>query len=136
VTYLAQVGHHIVDPIGKPCNCGQVGCLQTISGAQEIERRYGRAPEDIDNDLFWDDIANSLAIGIINLSRISRVEAICVGGGIGFNNEYLRQHLAEKIQKFSPNLKLTLTRPDLGEDAPLIGAKLLVQYQEETTIFH
>ena len=136
VAYLAQIGHHIIDPIGKRCGCGQVGCLQTISGAQEIEKRYGREPADIENDLFWEDVAHNLAISLINLSRISRVEAVCLGGGIGFNNHYLRQVLPGKIQKVSPRLNVTLTRPVLGEDAPLIGAKILIQHQGETTIFH
>lgn len=136
VAYLAQVGHHIVDPLGKHCRCGQIGCLQTISGALEITQRSGRAPAEIDDDLFWDDVANNLAVGIVNFCRISRVEALCVGGGIGFNNHYLRENLAAKIQKCSPNLSVSFVLPLLGEDAPLVGANLLVQSQPKITIFH
>ena len=136
VAYLAQVGHHIVDPLGKRCRCGQIGCLQTISGALEIAIRAGRAAAEIDDDLFWDDVANNLAVGIVNLCRISRLDAICVGGGIGFNNRYLRENLAAKVQKCSPNLPVSFVVPQLGEDAPLIGANLLVQAETKLTIFH
>ena len=136
VAYLAQVDHHIVDPIGQQCNCGQVGCLQTISGAQEIEKRYGRNPAEIENVLFWQDVANNLAVGMVNLSRISRVQAICVGGGIGFNNDYLRENLAQTVTKFSPDLPLNVLPSLLGEDGPIIGAKLLVEQNKKATIFH
>jgi glucokinase len=136
MAYLAQIGHHILDPAGRQCLCGQVGCLQTISGAQEIEKRYGRPAADIDDDLFWDDVADHLAIGIVNLARISRVQAICVGGGIGLNNRYLRQNLAGKVRESSPNLNISLTTPTLGADAPIIGANLLGQHRTGTVILH
>jgi glucokinase len=136
LAYLAQIGHHIVDPAGKRCSCGQVGCLQTISGAQEIRKRAGRWASEIDDDGFWDEVANHLAIGIVNLARITRVQAICVGGGIGLNNRYLRQNLAGKVQECSPNLNITLTIPTLGADAPIVGANLLGQQRTGTVILH
>jgi glucokinase len=136
MAYLAQIGHHILDPAGRRCSCGQAGCLQTISGAQEIKKRSGRRPSLIDDDLFWDDVADHLAIGIINLARITRVQAICVGGGIGLNNRYLRQNLARKVQERSPNLNVTLTTPTLGADAPIVGANLLGQHRTGTVILH
>lgn len=136
MAYLAQIGHHILDPAGRRCLCGQLGCLQTISGAQEIEKRAGRPAAQVDDDLFWDDVANHLAIGIVNLTRITRVQAICVGGGIGLNNRYLRQNLARKVRERSPNLMVTLTTPTLKGDAPIIGAKLLGQHRTGTVILH
>jgi predicted NBD/HSP70 family sugar kinase len=136
VAYLAQIGHHILDPAGRLCSCGQVGCLQTFSGAQEIKKRAGRRAADIDDDLFWDDVAKHLAVGIVNLARISRVQVVCVGGGIGLNNRYLRQNLAGKVRECSPNLNITLTTPTLGADAPIIGANLLGQHRTGTVILH
>jgi len=32
----AEIGHIIVDPDGYPCNCGRVGCLDTIASATGI----------------------------------------------------------------------------------------------------
>ena len=136
MAYLAQIGHHVLDPAGRQCLCGQVGCLQTISGAQEIEKRAGRPAAEIDDDGFWDDVADHLATGIVNLVRITRVQAICVGGGIGLNNRYLRQNLAHKVREASPSLKITLTAPALGADAPIVGAKLLGQGRTGTVILH
>ncbi|WP_099361205.1 ROK family glucokinase [Fredinandcohnia onubensis] len=34
-----EIGHIIVDPNGYPCNCGRVGCLDTISSATGIVRQ-------------------------------------------------------------------------------------------------
>lgn len=136
MAYLAQIGHHVLDRAGSKCLCGQVGCLQTISGAQEIERRAGRPAAEIDDDDFWDNVADHLATGIVNLVRITRVQAICVGGGIGLNNSYLRRNLAGKVVAASPNLNITLTTPTLGADAPVVGAKLLGQQRTGTVILH
>lgn len=35
----AEIGHIIADPNGYPCNCGRVGCLDTIASATGIVRQ-------------------------------------------------------------------------------------------------
>ncbi|MFC6235824.1 ROK family protein, partial [Leucobacter soli] len=31
-----EIGHLPIDPLGRPCNCGQVGCLETVAGGMAL----------------------------------------------------------------------------------------------------
>jgi len=134
--YLAQVGHHIVQPSGMPCGCGQSGCVQTVTGGQSIANRYGVAAADLHDDAAWQEITRVIATAIINLGRIARVEAVCVGGGIGYNAPYIRQHLSAFVNRLSPEFPLTVHFAALGEEAPIIGTMALLHPHTQQTLFH
>ncbi|MGV6988816.1 ROK family protein [Testudinibacter sp. P80/BLE/0925] len=36
---VGEIGHTQVDPLGKPCKCGNFGCLETLVSQQAIEER-------------------------------------------------------------------------------------------------
>jgi predicted NBD/HSP70 family sugar kinase len=44
-----ELGHVVVDPGGRPCNCGHRGCLETIAGSDAILHllRKGGGPDDL-----------------------------------------------------------------------------------------
>jgi predicted NBD/HSP70 family sugar kinase len=39
--YGGEFGHVTVEPDGPPCNCGALGCLETLAGLEAIARRAG-----------------------------------------------------------------------------------------------
>jgi glucokinase len=119
--YLSQVGHHMIDPHGARCTCGQIGCVQAITGGQSILKRYGAPAAALDDDAAWQEITDAIATAIVNLARVTRVDAVGVGGGIGFNARSLRAHLVERVREKSPGLPLAVHFVALGEDAPLVG---------------
>ena len=41
--YAGEFGHSLADPLGEPCACGAIGCLETIASAGAIARRYRQA---------------------------------------------------------------------------------------------
>lgn len=135
VAFFGQVGHHMIDPQGERCVCGQIGCVQTITGGQSIRRRIGVEAKHIESAEFWQTITQTLSIAIVNVARISRLDAICLSGGIGFNSLYLREHLLSQVREAGPNVPVQVTWAAFGEDAPLIGASLLVDGMG-TTILH
>jgi predicted NBD/HSP70 family sugar kinase len=137
VAFLSQVGHQMIDAkSGLRCTCGQVGCVQTITGAQWIARRFGKPAADITDDSFWQEVTQTLAVTIINLARVTRVDAVSVGGGIGFNNPYLRAHLADTVRAAGPSVRVDITWPHFGEAAPMQGAALLLSGKIDVTILH
>lgn len=136
IAFLAQVGHHTIDPHGERCTCGQVGCVQTITGGQQFIRRYGKPASEIDDETVWKRVCDALATAIVNLTRITRIDTVCVGGGIGYNSPYLRAHLASAVRAASPGLSIQVVRPLFGEDAPIVGAALLLRDDLDTTILH
>lgn len=123
--WLAQVGHHIVNLQGEDCVCGQRGCVQTVTGGQQFVRRYGLPASEIRDEAVWREVTETLAVAIVNLARITRVEAVCVSGGIGYNNPWLRANLADRVQARGPATGVRVLFPDFGEEAPVIGAALL-----------
>ncbi|MCY4525052.1 MAG: ROK family protein, partial [Anaerolineaceae bacterium] len=123
--WLAQVGHHVVNVHGEDCVCGQRGCVQTVTGGQQFLRRYGLPAHEIKDESVWREVTEILAVAIVNLARISRVEAVCVGGGIGYNNPWIRSNLADCVQARGPATGVRVLFPDFGEQAPVIGAALL-----------
>lgn len=108
----AELGHMIVQPGGRPCGCGQVGCLEQYGSATFIARNAmrlireeGRASSladvigakgEIDaKDInearragdelaaeVWDEAAHYLAIGCLDLCRVFDPDVIVLGGGM------------------------------------------------------
>ena len=106
-----ELGHTIVQPDGVLCNCGSVGCLETISAGVHIARRAqerltGGEPSSMNemtasvnevsaktvveavrrNDPLaveiWEETCRFLAIGIANSISLLAPEAVIIGGGI------------------------------------------------------
>jgi predicted NBD/HSP70 family sugar kinase len=136
IVFLSQIGHHMIDPDGDLCRCGQIGCVQTITGGRQIESRFGHRAEDLDDQTAWETIARAVAIAIVNLVRITRVDAVCIGGGIGMNSAYLRQHVPELVKQFGQALSVEILYPVLGADAPLVGAAMLLRDDLSVDILH
>ena len=135
IAWLAQVGHHVVHMDGEPCVCGQRGCVQTITGGQQFLRRYGKPAAEIHDEAVWQEVTETLAIAIVNLSRIARVDAVCVSGGIGYNNTHIRARLAARVRALGPATGVRVCFPAFGEQAPVIGAALLLA-EPDVTILH
>ncbi len=135
IAWLAQVGHHVVRLDGEPCICGQRGCVQTITGGQQFLRRYGRPAAEIQDEAVWREVTETLAVAIVNLTRITRVDAVCVSGGIGYNNAHIRANLAARVRELGPAAGVRVCFPAFGEQAPVIGAALLLA-DPDVTILH
>lgn len=125
-----ELGHTIVQPNGGvKCNCGSVGCLETVCAGVHIARRTreklaGEAPsimremiQDLNevsaktlidavrkNDQLaveiWEETVRYLAIGIGNAISILAPEAVVIGGGVASATGDL---LFAPLRKLLPN---------------------------------
>lgn len=136
IAYLAQVGHHIVNFDGVRCTCGQIGCVQAITGGQQFVRRFGKPAAEITDEAVWQEVTETLAVAIVNLARVTRIDAVCISGGIGYNSPYIRAHLAELVRAKGPTVAVEVLFPAFGESAPIIGAAMLLRDDMSTTILH
>jgi predicted NBD/HSP70 family sugar kinase len=136
IAYLAQVGHHIVNHDGPQCSCGQIGCVQAITGGQEFIRRYGKPAAEITDEAVWQEVTALLAVAIVNLARVTRIDAVCVSGGIGYNSPYIRAHLAEMVRGRGPSVEIDVLFPAFGEAAPIVGALMLLRDDLGICILH
>lgn len=106
-----EIGHTIVQPDGVRCNCGSVGCLETICAGVHIARRASKGLANGEDSVMremtannkelsaktvveamrqndklaieiWDETCRFLAIGIGNIITLFAPQAVIIGGGI------------------------------------------------------
>ncbi len=138
--YGGEVGHMVVSPNGRPCSCGSRGCWETEIGEHALLRaadRDGTGREGIltvvDAATRGDAMAQSavrqvgdwLGFGVANLVNIFNPETVIFGGTL--RDVYLAG-AAQVRSRLNRNAlpacreHVRLRTPDLGDDAPLIGA--------------
>ncbi len=130
LTSSIEIGHQILDGNTWVCLCGQVGCLETYTGGRQIMLREGRSPAEISDAAFWETFCEKLAIGLVNLAMVTRVDVVALSGAIILNNRSLLERLREKVDTLLSNTKLELTVAVLKENAPLVGAAQLLAIPE------
>src|SRR5439155_433006 len=129
-----DVGHQILDGNTRVCLCGQVGCLETFTGGRQLELRLGHSVAQVTDTAFWETFSDKLALGLVNLAQLTKVEAVAVSGAIALNNPFLLPLLEEKVNAIIRGAILELKLAALGENAPIVGAALLLEVPEETIV--
>lgn len=128
-TGAGEIGHTIVQPDGIRCNCGSVGCLETVSSGHHIARRVRdrlrngeqssirETVNDFDEvtarivvdavraadplaTAVWDEACRFLAIGLANAITLIAPDLVIVGGGVASAGELLFGPLREQVPKF------------------------------------
>jgi glucokinase len=136
----AEIGHIIVRPGGSPCGCGGHGCLETVSSASAIMRRYEElggqpgttaaevclaAATDTRARTAWEEAISGLADGVVTYATLMDPERIIIGGGVALAREALFPPLRAAIAH-----RCTVAHPpavvpaELGDRAGLLGAAL------------
>jgi len=138
----AEVGHMIVRPGGRPCGCGQRGCLEQYASAGHLARHARRMIEDEGRggrladvlaekgDLdardvqqaaaagdptarrAWDEAVAALADACVSLARVLDPDLIVIGGGMAAAGEALMGPLREQYR--GRHWTLTHPRTDLA----------------------
>jgi glucokinase len=134
LTVSIEIGHQILDGNTRLCLCGQVGCLETFTGGRQLELRHGQSVAQITNPIFWETFSDKLALGLLNLSILTKVEVVAISGAIALNNHFLLPVLQQKVDALFRWGRLELKPASLGENAPLVGAALLPEIAEDTIV--
>ncbi|NNG35908.1 ROK family protein [Nakamurella aerolata] len=139
-----EVGHLVVRPGGRLCNCGNHGCLETVSSASRIGQSYSllrgtdasstsarevaelmQAGDPIAIQV-WDDAIAALADALAAVTVLTDPGRIVLGGGLSLAGELLTDPLAEALAS-----RMTFRSPppiavtQLGDRAGLAGAAIL-----------
>lgn len=134
LTSSIEIGHQILDGNPLICLCGQVGCLETFTGGRQLTLRYGHTPAEMVDPAFWETFCTKLALGLINLVMLTRVDAVAVSGAIVLSRPHLLTQLQQQVNAMLKWASLELRIAVLGEDAPLIGAATLIDTPEDTIL--
>ncbi len=139
--FAGEIGHVPVNPDGRPCRCGSVGCWETEIGEGALLERSGRSPDggrdavdallaDADRGvpLALDALAVQarwLGIGIAGLINVLNPSMVVLGGLLGRVYPYVRVRVDAEIERRaleSSRRGLVVVVSALGSDAPLVGA--------------
>jgi len=134
LTSSIEIGHQILDGNQRLCLCGQVGCLETYTGGRQLALRYGKPPSEITDPAFWETFCEKLALGLVNLAMLTRIDAVAISGAIALNRPSLIAQVQHSIDTILVGASVELRVAVLGENAPLIGAALLLETPLETIL--
>lgn len=136
-----EIGHIVVWPGGSPCVCGGRGCLETVSSASAVARRYallGGKPGATAADVcvavatdpraraVWEEAVSGLADALVTYATLMDPDRVVIGGGLALAGEALFQPLRSAVaQRCTLAHPPTVVPAGLGDGAALIGAGLL-----------
>lgn len=137
-------GHNVLDPAGKACYCGKLGCVETVLSGPALEQHYHEisgkkltlaeifAEFKQGHNSFATEIANRL---VQNFGRALSVvinildpDVVVLGGGLS-NIDILYTLGLLELQKnvFNTRLETILVKNALGDSAGVFGAALLCE---------
>ena len=96
--------------------------------------RYGRSPAQITDSVFWETFSDKLALGLVNLAQLTRIDAVAISGAIALNKPFLLPLLQDKVNAMIRGATLELGFARLGENAPLVGAAMLLEVPKNTIL--
>jgi len=141
-----EIGHMTIDRNGKPCACGNRGCLERYASSLELVKTvYGQRAgmegcnfEDLEQQIRSGDTAytehyrracESLGVGIINIVNIINPDRIIIGDDMARPNpELMEKTVRETVQKgILPDVfdELTLSISTYQGDPILTGAAIV-----------
>lgn len=142
----AEIGHMILVPDGLPCNCGQLGCLESYVSGTALGKAAARAghwdPAPSSHQLFdlarqgdpqalglIREMAEHLGVAVVSLINMLDPARILLGGGVGEQGDLFLPMVREAVSRrygergWDPD---SIQMAVLGEKAGMIGAAGLV----------
>lgn len=135
-----ELGHMILYPRGRTCNCGQRGCVEKYISGTSIEKSYFdktglvKKGEDIFKlygkdqiaSEIIDDFSTDLSIFLLSLKNILDPQAIIIGGGVINSSEYWWDNMLLKFKEsLNTSSKIEILPAKYLNDAGMIGAARL-----------
>jgi len=138
-----EVGHIIVQAGGRPCGCGNRGCLEQYSSASGVAISFrelsgmARSAEDIATLAGQGDAcaaeafrlaAEMLAAALAHIEKVVDVETVVIGGGMSAAWPLLQARFQEYLDAaLIPALRgrVRVTQAKAGDQAGMLGAAML-----------
>ncbi len=156
--FAGEMGHDPVPGNEALCNCGNIGCLETIASASGISRLAKEAIQsgkttilkDVAGEISSKDVyeasvkGDQVAIGVfkevatvlgfklLSATYLVNPEVIIIGGGAAAAGHFLTDPIKEIFIKYYINEKQPLiVTGELGDSAGLIGAASLASAKKK-----
>jgi len=141
-----EIGHMTLVPQGRPCTCGNTGCLEMYASARGIVQSYvealGKSADSlkqITSEQVYEaartgnkiavqvmnDMGRMLGIGIASLINIFNMERVVIGGGVKDAWPLFIDATREEVMRRAfeiPVRRAEILPSLLGDDAGMVGA--------------
>lgn len=121
-----EPGHQILDPKGRfwP-GCGQKGCFESLGSGTAFAITYGVKPEFCEDDRIWEEHAETVSQGLVNVITLWTPDTLVIGGSlVKAGPKFIKPLTAktkEKITMFKcPKIEIS----KLTDDNVLLGGFL------------
>ena len=144
--YAGELGHTVVEPAGRQCSCGAIGCIETrVSGPGVVQTAkekgfsgditaasiYTAAMEgnEIAKAVF-EETGRYLGMACSNLINLLDPQAIVIGGGVMASGDLLLNAAKDEVRRraFPASAQdCAIVQSQLWPDAGVIGAAMLAR---------
>ncbi|GAA2498235.1 ROK family protein [Terrabacter carboxydivorans] len=136
--WTGEIGHIVVVPDGPLCGCGQRGCLEALSSAGAIGRRWSEATglvgdaEEVarraeageaEASRIWQEAIDALAIMVAPVVAAAGTELVLIGGGLVHAGDTLLEPLRTALRaRLGGRDDVVVEAAALGSRAGSLGA--------------
>jgi glucokinase len=136
--WTGEIGHIVVVPDGPQCACGQRGCLEALSSAGAIGRRWSEATglvgdaEEVarradagepEARRIWQEAIDALAIMVAPVVAAAGTELVLIGGGLVHAGDTLLDPLRDALTiRLGGRDDVAVEAAALGDRAGSLGA--------------
>jgi glucokinase len=125
-----HIGHVIVEPDGRLCECGAYGCLEAHVSGRSIEAMTGKASEHATTEVKI-DAGKLVGRALASVGALMDLQLCVIGGSValGFGAPFFKavQHELDRSARLEFIRGMKVLPVGLGSSAPLIGAASLAR---------
>ena len=123
-----HIGHVIVEPDGRLCECGAYGCLEAHVSGKSIQAMTGKPSEHATNEVRI-EAGKLVGRALVSVGALMDLQLCVIGGSValGFGAPFFAavQHEIDRSARLEFIRGLKVLPVGLGDSAPLIGAASL-----------
>ncbi|MEJ6514334.1 MAG: ROK family protein [Acidimicrobiia bacterium] len=125
-----HIGHVIVEPDGRLCECGAYGCLEAHVSGKSIQAMTGKPSEHATKEVRI-EAGKLVGRALVSVGALMDLQLCVIGGSValGFGAPFFAavQHEIDRSARLEFIRGLKVLPVGLGDSAPLIGAASLAR---------
>ncbi|WAH38163.1 ROK family protein [Alicyclobacillus dauci] len=146
--FAGEIGHIVVDANGRPCVCGNRGCLEAVASGTAIGRKaeqvFNRpvsakevaamaATGNPEARAIFDEAIHYLGMGLVSIVNLFNPSKIVIGGGVSRIGDAMFHPLSRKVKERAfpaPAAMVDIVPAQLGPNSGLLGGAALPLTQQ------
>lgn len=126
-----HIGHVVVEPEGRPCACGGIGCLEAEASGPSIAAATGRAPAEASLEVRrrTGTLVGRAVASVANLLDL-RLAVVAGSVALGFGDPFFSaaQEEIERRARLEFSAGTVIVPGGLGDLGPLVGAAAVARH--------